>query len=327
MDMQPSLKRWRSSEPSGPDPLAPTVFHQPWWLDTVTGGQIAFAESRHEGVVVGRLPYLCDSGRFFKTGIMPPVTHILGPAITPGTGSTSAQALRQHAITRDLVSRLPELSRFRQKMHRGLHDVLAFQMAGFEVSVEFTYELQPLPAPAIWRGMRDKTRNAARQGERQYTIDEHFEPGAFVDLYTRNLASHGKSDLIGMEIVKRLARECLARGCGQILAARDQDKIPKAAIFCVWDRTACYYLMSTRSSDSGNGATTLLLWTAIQRAAAAGLVFDFDGVPDSGAMLFYLGFGANTRPRYIVDRMTLPYRLLRDIERGVLRKWDGKVFP
>jgi hypothetical protein len=65
-------------------------------------------------------------------------------------------------------------------------------------------------------------------------------------------------------------------------------------------------------ADSGNGAITLLAWSAIQRASAAGLVFDFDGLAKSGAVRFFAGFGADVRPRYIVSKSTLSYRLLHE---------------
>ncbi len=94
---------------------------------------------------------------------------------------------------------------------------------------------------------------------------------------------------------------CFARDCGRIYVARQSDGSIAAAAFCAWDDTSTYYLMSTRTLDSGNSAVTLLLWNAIKDSAARGLIFDFDGVPSTGAVLFYAGFGANIQPRYIAS--------------------------
>lgn len=75
--------------------------------------------------------------------------------------------------------------------------------------------------------------------------------------------------------------------------------------------------MSTRAQDAGNGVVPLLLWNAIQSAAAMGYVFDFDGIVNAGSILLFSGFGGKTSPRYIVTRASMPYRVLRQIRRMV----------
>jgi hypothetical protein len=294
---------------------APTIFHEAWWLDIVTAGQWEVVESVRNGKVVGRMPYLRKRRLWFETSRMPMLTHFLGPAIDAGEGSANARLLRRNAITRDLIAQLPDMASFSQKMHRDVSEVIAFQMEGFESSVQFTYELKPAPAADLWRGMRDKTRNAARNAEKTLTVDDRMGAEEFAAFYRSNLAALGRAEFIDMDVVRDLIEAAGLRGCGQVLAARDKDGVAKAAIVCVWDRAVCYYLLSTRSPDSGNGAVTLLLWSAIQRAAAAGLIFDFDGLGYAGAVLFYTGFGATVRPRYIVSRSDLTFRLLREARR------------
>jgi hypothetical protein len=298
-----------------PDPQVPTIFHQPWWLDIVTDKTWEQIDSLQDGRVVGRMVYLRKPRLWFETSRMPMLTHFLGPGIDVGEGSANARMLRRSAITRDLISQLPRIAAFSQKMHRDVNEVIAFQMEGFETTVQFTYELKPAPIEELWKRMRDKTRNAARKAAQSYVVDDTMGPQGFADLYRANIAAMGRDGFIDMDVVKQLIAACQARGCGQILSARDQQGAVKAAIFCVWDHAVCYYLLSTRSPDSGNGAVTLLLWSAIQRAAVAGLVFDFDGLGYAGAVLFYTGFGAEVRPRYIVSRSDLQFRVLREIRR------------
>jgi len=206
-------------------------------------------------------------------------------------------------------------------MHRGVKDVLAFQMEGFQPSVQFTYELEPAPPDVLWRQMRDKTRNVTRKAQNIYTVDDAIDAEEFIWLYRQNLLALGWDENIDLEVAKQLFIASCLRGRGQGLVARNRDGIAKAAIFCVWDQSVCYYLLSTRTPDSGNGAITLLLWSAIQNAAARGLVFDFYGLGYRGAVMFYTGFGAEIRPRYIISKSTLSFRLLREA-RGIFRKSD-----
>src|SRR5450432_17449 len=302
--------------------LVPTIFHEPWWLDIATSGQWAEVECIHNGFAVGRMPYLCRNRLWFKTSDMPMLSHFLGPAVNPGRGSPNTRLLRRIAITRDLIRQLPKIASFNQRMHRGVGDVIAFQLEGFQPSVQFTYELKSAPPDVLWRQMRDKTRNVARRAEEIYVVDDRLDADEFVALYGQNLLAWGRVGNIDLNIAKQLLIDSCLRGCGQALTARNKDGIAKAAIFCVWDRSVCYYLLSTRTPDSGNGAITLLLWSAIQKSAARNLVFDFYGLGSPGAVIFYTGFGAEIRPRYIVTKASQSFRLLGEARR-LFRRSDN----
>jgi hypothetical protein len=296
------------------DHLTPTIFHESWWLDIVAPGQWKTVECVVGGVVVGRLPYSCKRSLWFQKSRMPLLTHFLGPAISPGDGSYTSQVLRRISITRELIQQLPHIESFSQKLHRGVDNVIAFQLEQFESSVQFTFEIEPQPWEAIWSRMRDKTRNAVRNGEKAYTLGR-MEPEEFIRLYRRNLAARRWDEFIDMDVQARLMISCHNLGRGHIFVARNAVGEAKAAIFCVWDRVAYYYLTSTRTLDSGNGAISFLLCCAIQDAIAKKLIFDFDGLGYPGAVGLYAGFGAAVAPRYIVSKSGTSFRLLREARR------------
>jgi hypothetical protein len=300
------------------DPLVPTIFHEPWWLDTVTLGNWKCVESKKNGHIVGRWPFVLNNRILFSTSGMPALTHFLGPAIHPGNGSPNTKFLSQLAITRDMIGQLPTLASFNQKLHRGIEDVIAFQMEGFQTSVQFTHEISPKPIQDIWSGMRDKTRNVMRQARKIYTVDRNATPEEFCAFYSANLRARNRADFVDLRIARNIITQSRARQKGEIFVARNAAGEPKAAIFCVWDASVYYYLLSTRALDSGNGAITLLLWHAIQHAVSQDLIFDFDGFGYSGAVLFYAGFGARVRPRYIVSRAKPYFRILREIRSNLL---------
>ncbi len=62
-------------------------------------------------------------------------------------------------------------------------------------------------------------------------------------------------------------------------------------------------------------ARSLLLWESIKRATASGLIFDFNGVSNEGAIVFYAGFGAQIRPCYNVERSLPVFRVLQEAYR------------
>jgi hypothetical protein len=287
----------------------PTIFHEAWWLDLVTNGQIESVESREHGKIVGRMFFLRDNRFGISRSYMPAFTHFLGPMVNPGAGAQQTRYLKEASITSDLIKKLPKFSSFRQKLHRGITDVMEFQAAGFESSVQFTFEIAPDHEKAIWAAMHGKTRNAIRNGEKMYKLSSAIDPDAFIDVFQSNLRSQGKTENIDLSIARRLTLRCIELGCGKFFVASDEAGNAKAAIFVVWDERVCYYLLSTRSPDSTYGATSAVIWAAIKFASANGLVFDFDGVASAGAVKFFIGFGGSVSPRYIVSRASLPYRV------------------
>ncbi|WP_245443442.1 GNAT family N-acetyltransferase [Labrys okinawensis] len=296
------------------DPLIPTVFHEEWWLDAATQGKVEFVEHEEGGRTVGRLPYVLESRLGLQSANMPPMTHFLGPGIVEPQGSKPNRFLKTQGIIRELLRKLPAIASFRQKMHAGISDALAFQAENYEVSVQFTFEIQPAEQQQLWRGMRDKTRNVIRRAEEHHLVSQDMDPEEFFGFASANLEARNESANVDFAACRAVTAASLERKRGHFLVAR-HGGVAKAAIFCAWDSQAYYYLMSTRAADSANGAIPLLLWHAIQKAVARGLTFDFDGVVNSGSMLLFSGFGGAASPRYIVSKSTPLYRTLREIRR------------
>jgi hypothetical protein len=302
------------------DPLVPTIFHETWWLGVATKGRAEVVEVADGGRTVGRLPFFIESRLGLQSSNMPTLTHFLGPGIIDGSGSEPNRFVKRLSITRELVRKLPNLSAFRQKMHRGVSETLAFQAEDFDISTQFTFEIPPAEHDVIWKSMRDKTRNVIRRAKERYCISNMMDPEAFFRFFIANLEARGESANIDFATCQDIVGECLDRGRGHFWVAVDDCGAPKAAIFCIWDTKSYYYMLSTRSTDSGNGAIALLIWQAIKSAASMGLIFDFDGVAHAGSILLYSGFGGVVSPRYIAMKSSVLYRTLREIHR-----FDSKV--
>jgi hypothetical protein len=290
------------------DPLTPTVFHEPWWLEAATGGRYQETTLSAGGRTVARFPYVLSralSGHTLCS--LPVLTHFLGPAIDAGSGTAANRALKTAGILRELLGRMPRTSGFYQKLHRETNDTLVFQEQAYSTAVQFTYEIIPQPESAIWSTLRDKTRNVIRRAEPLYEVTDMTDPYRFAALYQAHLAGRGVANHY-----PRIAAVCaaaLAHGRGRILAAHDRTGSPVAAIFYAWDATTAYYVFTTRHDRAGNGAVSLLLWRAILDSTGRGLIFDFDGVAEPGSRVFYTGFGGRVAPRYIVFRYSLSYRV------------------
>jgi hypothetical protein len=292
------------------NPLFPTIFHERWWLDTVTGGNYDEVTFSSGGKVVGRFPFLVRrriGGRISCE--MPALTHFLGPAVDEGLGSAANRAIKRSHIVGELISQLPHTGGFNQRMHRGIQDTMAFVESGYSTSVDFTFEIAPAAQSALWSQMRDKTRNMIRRAQERYEVVEITDPELFTNHYEKNIQERGGRFYYTKQDVARLGGEAITRERGRVIAARAADGSLAAAIFYVWDATSAYYFLSTRIKDSDNSAVSVLLWNAICHANSMGLIFDFDGVASHGSRVFFTGFGGEIRPRYVVKRGTPYYRL------------------
>ena len=305
-----------------PHALEPTIFHEPWWLEIASAGNYQIAEVQSGGKTVGRLPYLAYKRFGIRHIEMPMLTHFLGPGLTEGDGSPNNRFLRHLGITRELIQKLPRASLTAMKLHYGISETIAFQEQGFRTSVQFTHEIDPLPNDLLWANLRNKTRNVIRRAEEQFQVKEITDAGEFMIFYLGNLAARRTRNFLDRDICERLIQESIERRRGRILAAYD-GKTLLAANFYIWDRRYYYFLLSTRSLTSGNGATSLLLWEAIKDSAQRGLIFDSDGLNSSGAILFFAGLGGSVKPRYIVSKSDLRGKLVETMRDAV---WGKNYF-
>ncbi len=235
------------------------------------------------------------------------MTHVLGPVLAVDeTGRNSPGVIKQISIVEEMVTKLPKASHILFRLHGGVTNTLAFNAAGFSSHVDFTVEILPASREEMWRQMRDKTRNVIRRAQEHLRLDDTIGPDQFIRFYEDNLHEKGLKNHYNRSICLTIVTECLRRGVGRVLAAREPSGKLQAAIFTVWDEQSEYYFMSTRGLGAMNGAINLTIWEAIQHAAAKGLVFDMDGMHVKNNrlpnLLLLTGFGGTIKPRYVVQR-------------------------
>ena len=298
------------------DPLTPTIFHEPWWLEIATGGRYRIAEVRDHGVVVGRLPYYVKKKMGgVLVGDLPPLTHFLGPALVGCEGKSHKQFTYRQDVTRELISQLPKTSSFYLKCHRDVSDVIAFQGAGFRAGVQFTQEVLPQSLDDIWVNMRSKARQAIRGAHARGRLTTGSDPDLFMRFYAASFEKNkGMGSTMDRDIHAKLIRACLERGRGKIYEARERDGTLAAAIFCAWDNVSSYYLMTSRSNASHHGSTIMLVWEAIKEAVERKLIFDFDGIVSEGGARAANNFTPLLSPRYTVLRESAPMRIYRSVQ-------------
>ena len=175
------------------------------------GGDYQEVEARSGGQVVGRLPF--DIGHTFLGAAIcraPELCHALGPAVDVGNGSPIARDARRFQVTRELLQQLPRCSAASMTLHAGTPDTFAFSEMGYRTTVQFTFEIAPQPEAAIWRGMRDKTRNVIRRAEERWDVAEATDAAEFARFYDANLKARGRQNSYSR--IEPLCATALRRG-------------------------------------------------------------------------------------------------------------------
>jgi hypothetical protein len=307
------------------DPLVPTVFHEPWWLNAATRGAYEQVEVSEGSRVVGRLPFAVRKLPGRKISGLPTLTHVLGPAIAEAPGSINTKFLHRYSVTRELIAKLPKVDRFRQKLHRGDPEALGFQSAGFRTGLQLTFEVRANTEIDAWKGLRHKTRNVIRRLQNQLEVADLDDSDEFLGFYQSNLAARGREMFEPKAEVSAVCSAALQNRAGKILCVRDAQRRPVAAALIVFDAQAAYYLMSTRALNAPNGAVNLLIWRGICFCIERGLTFDFDGITKEGTIPLYAGFGGQPKPIYIVTRESKKVELV-DSCRTIMSLFSGKTY-
>jgi hypothetical protein len=204
----------------------------------------------------------------------------------------------------ELIGKLPDVIGFRQRFDPECDDLLAFQVSGFSIGVDYTYRFANCSdTVAIWEGMRDKTRNAIRRSQDLLQVSRSLDVAELVEFYEANLQRSSKYMAPERKRLQKILEGAVANGAGISLLCRTAGGEVVAAIFVVWDDRYCYYLLSTRDERIAcNGAVSLLLWDALQLAGQMDRGFDFDGFGTHGAANFVRQFGARLVPRWTLLR-------------------------
>ncbi len=279
-------------------------------MSAVTAGRCQEVTVERGGQIVGRLPYFVTHRGPFRLAVMPPFTHVLGPAVNAGVGKPQSRLVKRLSITRELIDQLPPLLHFEQYLDPGIDeglaeaDGLAFQSRGYSVAPQYTFEIDCRHSlEELWSAMHFKTRQHIRRAEEKYSVSTVQEPAFFVNEYLKNLAVLGRSNLIPFEYFPALFSACRSRACGEILGAFTPQGSAVSLVYLVWSPQTMYYTLSTRSFDpTDNGSVSLLIWSAMKRAHELGLKFDLDGVYTSGTARFLSGFGGRIKIRLAVKR-------------------------
>jgi len=316
-----ALRRGQRCSTSDSGEIFSTVFHQPWWLNAVTGGDWQEATVTSNGAVIARMPYVRRRLLGMPAIGMPPHTHVLGPQLPVIRGRAEVRFSNRRALLTELMSRLPPHKYFNQICDPSVTDGLPFYALGYDSAVKYTMRVAPLAsAEEMMQRMRKQVRYDIRKAEQRLSVDRDLGIDEFCQFFNAHTQANNqqwwsKRFIRQSDALKfRLFEACIRENAGCLLAARDSAGILRAAILLVWGNGVMYYLLTAHDAQpEGAGSIKLLLWEGLKLAQRKGMIFDFHGLPRPGAVNILTGFGGVVGNRIAVTKIPPALYLAREV--------------
>jgi hypothetical protein len=285
---------------------ANAIFQQPWWLDAVAPGRWGETTVERSGRVVARMPYVVRGRPRMRMLTMPPLTQTLGPWVERANPGAQRALGDELALLAQLEAALPRADAFVQQFAPSEMNALPFHWAGYRLELQYTYRLTGLESEtALWDGMRGSARREIRKARERVEVRDDLALDRFHAVWAKTFARQGIPVPATLSQLARLDAACAAHGASVKLSAHDETDRVHAVAYVVWDPEAAFYLLGGADPVlRTSGASSLLIWDALQRARAITDVFDFEGSMLAPVERFFRGFGAVQTPYLRVTRTT-----------------------
>jgi lipid II:glycine glycyltransferase (peptidoglycan interpeptide bridge formation enzyme) len=280
------------------------IFSKDWWLDAVCGeGNWDVIIIENGGKIVATLPYYIKKSEKLKYKMitMPQLTQKLGIYIKYPKGQKYAKKLSyEKKIFNKIIKKLPEFDIFKQNFDYSITNWLPFYWNGFQQTTRYTYIISDLSdLDKVFSNFRSNIRTDIRKAK---DVVEVYSTDDLKTFYELNEKTFSRQDLnipYSYNFLKKIDEICSKNDCRKMFFAKDARGDIHAAIYIIWDNDSAYYLLSGSDPDLRNsGATSLLLWKAINFASTVTQKFDFEGSMIEPVERFFRAFGAQQVPYF-----------------------------
>ncbi|MEP6859979.1 MAG: GNAT family N-acetyltransferase [Deltaproteobacteria bacterium] len=275
------------------------LFCRDYWLDAVAPGAWDAIVLDNAGTPLGAWPFVRHRHLGFEYLQMPVLTQFLGPWIAYPAGQKQHSRLsHEKDVFTALIERLPAHDYLIQNFHHSITNWLPFHWQGFTQTTRYTYLLDDLrDLDAVHAGFRSNIKTDIKKAKKAVAVVVTEDLDRFWAVNQKTFARQDKSPPYSLELLRRLDTALAARGQRRIFLAEDASGAVHAGVYLVWDEHTAYYLMSGGDPAlRSSGATSLLVWDAIQHAATVTRSFDFEGSMMEPVERFIRAFGATQRP-------------------------------
>ena len=281
------------------------LFIQDWWMDAVcdTNEWNVLMHSIGDKLA-GVLVYQLVKRQGFSIIVQPSFTQTTGIWLNyPENVSHTKKLDFENTVCNELINQIEALdvSYFDQNFNPRYTNWLPFYWRDFSQTTRYSYQITDLSD--LNRCFENFTYAKRKQiNKAKGALHTVFDMSGD-DFYTHweiNLKKKkGNSVEHSRAYFLRLYEACTKHKQGKIIAIADDDNNIHAALFLVWDGEFAYNLVSSIDPDfKSSGASTLVVWEAINDMAKHVNVFDFEGSMEKGTERSFRQFGTVQIPYF-----------------------------
>jgi GNAT acetyltransferase-like protein len=297
-----------------------SVFATSWWLDAVAEGGWRTNALEDDGEIAAAWPTVVRATRWGEVHEGAPLTPFLGPLFRP---EASELKRRSNEVKRleQLVAALGSAAHVEARCNPAFDYWTPLAWHGFTQTTHYTWRLPELgdldEVLGNARDVRPEIRKAEKRGVEVVEGSlADFQAVHSETVEYQQIDDAGRNRLA----LQRIERAAGPRDARFILLARDAEGRVHAGGYFVRDSRWAYYLVGASDpSLRSSGASSLVLWKAIERAGGLGLGFDFEGSMLQGVEHFFRSFAGVPTPYSIVrSTPSRALRVARPVKRVVL---------
>lgn len=278
------------------------LFAQYWWMDAICVGKtwdVLLVEEK--GEMLGALPYLWVRKGFLKMILQPVFSQNNGVHFFYPEGLDEAgKEAFERKVCEDILAQLKALKVdwFLQHFDPTFRQCALFEEAGYQVSERVTYIIPDIsdPEELFKRFTASKQRHIRKAERNGLQVGWDMDVSSFYDFHSETLRLRGRTNFNSRLLEETVCRRAIERGQGRIISVHDVEGNLHSALFFVWDAHAAYYLIpAIHSTFKSSGASTLMVWRALQFLQGKTKAFDFEGSMDPQIANSYKQFATEKR--------------------------------
>jgi len=155
----------------------------------------------------------------------------------------------------------------------------------------------------VWNGFDSNIRSDIRKAEKSLEVRTELPMRSFLNVYEKTFHRQHLKLPLQREFYFRLDDVLERHDQRRAFFAVDSKEQIHAVAYVVWDDERAYYLMGGADPHlRSSGASSLLLWKAIQFSATVAYSFDFEGSMLETIERFFRAFGGVQTPYYVATR-------------------------
>lgn len=281
-----------------------SLFHQPWWLDIMTGGNWDVILSQDgNGVIKAAMPYQ----QKFKFGL----PYLIQPSLTPYLGIYFAKPKEivsnisiysfENEHSTNIINQINNKYFYiEMQMHYNIKNWYPFYYANFQQTTRYTYILDNIKDhQKIKDAFSNTIRRQIKEAEKNCTIREEDNVCIVFSLVRETLKRKKISFDVSKEKLQKMDDELRRRNQRLILTAYNSDGQILSGIYICWDHDTAYLLGLGMDSDlEQHNSVKALIWEAIKKSSAKVDKFNFEGSMAQGVERLYRSFGGEMVPYF-----------------------------